>query len=975
MTSAAPAKSLTAWDRLLAHSDVVEHPKGEGTAKAWCPFHNDKRPGGKPSLTIDPTKHRIWCQSSCGRRIKLADLAREWGIAQGGNRSASDGPVPSLTLEQYCEAKRLPVELLQAEGLRTAPYVGGKALRIPYLDPSGNETAVRFRLSMKDEPGLSRFKWKTGSKPSLYGLHRLHQAEAMGYAILVEGESSAQTLWHRERPALGFPGATSFKAEWAQHLVKIPRLILIKDPDEAGDRCIERMAAMPFRDKVRWAELKGYSDPSELHIQAPDRFDEVLQAAIDAAQPLPERELKDDCPYKAAPNGLWLTRSTRDGPVDQRLANFTARITAGVIEDDGAEVRQSFAIEAEMKGQRRSFTIPATNFMAMGWPVEHLGPEAIVFAGLGTKDHARVAIQMLSDDVSGRHIYKHIGWREIDGQWLYLHAGGAIGKDGPAEGLEVHLDGSLARYELPAPPMGQHLKEAIRASLEVPKTLQAKTSVPPYLATFRSVLGGSDFSVILVGQTGSGKSEYASLCQRHFGAGMERLNLPANWSSTANALEDLAFMAADTILTIDEFVPGRSRGSSDELHNKAARLISAQGNNSGRGRMNRDRTQQQQRPPRGTILITGEDVPRGQSVQARAMVCDFPNKDANGGMLWDQLGQRQQEAKAGRYAEAMSAYIQWIAARHTEIQTAKLEFHEKLREAAYTEGQHRRTPDIIANLALGGLFFLRFAAEAGAVSKAEAEGIFTAWWTALGETAAEQDSHQAAYDPAIRYPELIHAALQSGRAHIANLSGHPPGDPDDPGDPLDPAAWGWRLQKIGAGNYQRTEWQPQGERIGWIDDDGLYLQPDAAYATAQKMAADQDGSLTVQPNTLNKRLHEKGLLASIDEKRGKLLIRKTINGQRLKVLHLRMGSTPSTNGAHGAHGAHPSHPQVEIGPLLWAPFATANGKGAHKKGPNQEHPELEVDGGGPRGPIGPLSEAQESPMRTTTAPMRNGVVQ
>ncbi len=25
-----------------------------------------------------------------------------------------------------------------------------------------------------------------------------------------------------------------------------------------------------------------------------------------------------------------------------------------------------------------------------------------------------------------RRVFKHLGWREIDGEWMYLHAGGAI---------------------------------------------------------------------------------------------------------------------------------------------------------------------------------------------------------------------------------------------------------------------------------------------------------------------------------------------------------------------------------------------------------------------------------------------------------------------------------------------------------------------------------------------------------------------
>ena len=41
------------------------------------------------------------------------------------------------------------------------------ALRIPYLDASGAEVAIRLRVGLN---GPDKYRWKTGSKPALYGL-------------------------------------------------------------------------------------------------------------------------------------------------------------------------------------------------------------------------------------------------------------------------------------------------------------------------------------------------------------------------------------------------------------------------------------------------------------------------------------------------------------------------------------------------------------------------------------------------------------------------------------------------------------------------------------------------------------------------------------------------------------------------------------------------------------------------------------
>jgi hypothetical protein len=118
-------------------------------------------------------------------------------------------------------------------------------------------------------------------------------------------------------------------------------------------------------------------------------------------------------PYRETPHGVVWDKHTKEGPIPKQLTNFTARITGDVVEDDGAEERRSFEIEAELHGCRSTFTIPAERYPGMNWPTQHLGASAILAPGLGLKDHARAAIQMLSGEVPRRHVYAHVGWRRI----------------------------------------------------------------------------------------------------------------------------------------------------------------------------------------------------------------------------------------------------------------------------------------------------------------------------------------------------------------------------------------------------------------------------------------------------------------------------------------------------------------------------------------------------------------------------------
>jgi hypothetical protein len=70
-----------------------------------------------------------------------------------------------------------------------------------------------------------------------------------------------------------------------------------------------------------------------------------------------------------------------------------------------------------------------------------------------------------------------------------------------------------------------------------------------------------------------------------------------------------------------------------------------------------------------------------------------------------------------------------------------------------------------------------------------------------------------------------------------------------------------------------------------LDGQDLFLDIDSAYRAAQAMAAGVD-DIAVGVQTLVKRLFEAGWLKSVDGQRGKLKVRRMIDGKRLEILHL-----------------------------------------------------------------------------------------
>ncbi len=81
----------------------------------------------------------------------------------------------------------------------------------------------------------------------------------------------------------------------------------------------------------------------------------------------------------------------------------------------------------------------------------------------------------------------------------------------------------------------------------------------------------------------------------------------------------------------------------------------------------------------------------------------------------------------------------------------------------------------------------------------------------------------------------------------------------------------------------------------------MYLEPDASFAVVQGFAREQNESLPVTETTLRRRLKEKGFLASTDTTRGKLTVRRTLQGARREVLHVAWPG-PDEDGADDGHG-------------------------------------------------------------------------
>jgi hypothetical protein len=260
---------------------------GEGYS-ALCPAHGDTN----NSLSVTETDDGhvlIKCFAGCETSDVIAELGLEWKdlfATAGGNGQYLIG----LTVEDYAKAKGLPESFLRQMDTTQVHINGVPVVRMPYLDSTGVPLSVRMRMSLD---GDIKFRWKTGSEPALYGLWLDWQRKSR-YIIVCEGESDCHTLWFHKFPALGLPGATTWREEWSTYFDPYERIYVVIEPDKGGESVLRWLSNSKIRERARLITIPGAKDPSALYLSDRTGFKESWKAVMKAAIPWSEREIAEN---------------------------------------------------------------------------------------------------------------------------------------------------------------------------------------------------------------------------------------------------------------------------------------------------------------------------------------------------------------------------------------------------------------------------------------------------------------------------------------------------------------------------------------------------------------------------------------------------------------------------------------------------------------------------------------------------------
>jgi Protein of unknown function (DUF3631) len=289
-------------EEIVAKLQGVRGTGGKYTAR--CPAHDDTNSSLSISQ-VDGGKILVNCFAGC-EFLAIVDAMglKESDFFPEKEKKPRFRSVPAvkLTIKAYAEYVGLPDDFLRNTfKLEEVP----NGIRIPYLDENGNPLRPQIRLKLKKGKGDNRFIWDTGvvGGPYIYGAWALPRwAETrVKRLLLVEGPSDVQVLWFNKIPAMGAPGADSFKPDWTRLILPFAEIVLIEETDKGGPVFVKKitdaLVSENYQGTVKAVQLPK-KDIRDLWLDDANEFRRILDKCIAEQEPInlyptipPTREL------------------------------------------------------------------------------------------------------------------------------------------------------------------------------------------------------------------------------------------------------------------------------------------------------------------------------------------------------------------------------------------------------------------------------------------------------------------------------------------------------------------------------------------------------------------------------------------------------------------------------------------------------------------------------------------------------------
>ncbi|MDQ5983889.1 MAG: DNA primase [Eubacteriales bacterium SKADARSKE-1] len=398
-------------------------------------------------------------------------------------------------------------------------------------------------------------------------------------------------------------------------------------------------------------------------------------------------------------------------------------------------------------------------------------------------------------------------------------------------------------------------KDALNAVLNLFNLAPPEISYPllsfTYLAPlnhFLTSLGTSpSFSLFCKGETGSFKTVISMLYLSHF---MEYSGMtespPANFHSTSNAIEKMAFTLKDTLLLVDDYHPTTALDKK-RMDSICQRLARGAGDHLARARMTSDIKLRASYTPRSLVIITGEDVPDiGQSGLSRFYFVDFKK-----GII-DKSKLTTVQNNAHLLNLAMQFYIEWLIKKSDTLCEWLREIFNDYKDYTNMNDCHARMIPMLSWLGLGISMFCSFMQENEIFTETEVDEFCNNAFGVFKSSCEEQSKLQKEETPTVIFLTVINELLASDKKNV---------------------------QMVDTGTSAVAE-----KFLGYQDNDFIYFFPEITFSAVIEFLRRQDRVFPVSRTRLFNDLAKENLIIA---DKGRRTFSKRVNGKVQRFLAIR----------------------------------------------------------------------------------------
>jgi hypothetical protein len=495
---------------------------------------------------------------------------------------------------------------------------------------------------------------------------------------------------------------------------------------------------------------------------------------------------------------------------------------------DGADVRVThWDLEVNKAGETVQLAaVTEKEWKACSW-IDELPWSLPADDTIQARSKLRKAILATSGPAPVETLYGRLGWWQIGDEWVYLHAGGAIGADGPTSKYRVKVSQKYEVFALPAPASdAKQLRQAVMASLAMMDTdVPDRLAAPMLCAAWRACLGYSRVTVVPTGLRASGKTGLAAVAQQHYAPGANFRSLPfgaGEDAATVASLEEHRFVVGDMLQVLDDLAPDKGTETLARRQNSLART---QAERRGKDRRTRELGMRAEHKPNGMLAITTEQWQSIESAETRIVGLEmtpgeiapketFGPLDRNDGPM---LRAMLTATMVKHYAKKMPL-TDWIGKVRDDLQDLLAD----PTAVDQARGIDDRRSEAFADLAVGMVAMTEMARELGALTEAEEQAWYSRIWDGLVEAKKVMVARSSVQTPKDQISDMLGSLLTRKKISLSMA-----GRDDEPDE--NPELFGWEKAQ-GGGHYGFDQgWRRVGEQVGWVDQEKgrLYLTPSA----------------------------------------------------------------------------------------------------------------------------------------------------